>query len=194
MSRDIHSVTVFCGSNPGRDPAYRASAEALGRCLLERGIRLVYGGGNVGLMGILADTVMAGGGEVIGVIPQSLVDREVAHHTITRLEVVEDMHVRKHRMYDLADAFVAMPGGVGTLDELMETLTWLQLGFHTRPKPCGVLDVGGYYAPLLTQLDRAAEEGFLRPGHRDLLLSAPDPDVLLDRFAEHRPPQEEKWL
>ncbi|RMH16045.1 MAG: TIGR00730 family Rossman fold protein [Acidobacteria bacterium] len=188
----MRRVAVFCGSSPGRDGAYRAAAEALGKTLAERRLGLVYGGGDVGLMGILADAVMAAGGEVIGVIPQALKARELAHLGLTRLEVVDSMHSRKERMYQLADALIALPGGIGTFEELLESLTWIQLGLHA--KPCGVLNVGGYYDPLLAQLERAVAHGFLRPEHRGLLIAERDPVVLLERFADYRPPQIRKWI
>lgn len=188
----LERICVFCGSNPGRNPAYAEAARQLGARLVEQGVGLVYGGGNVGLMGILADTVLAGGGEVIGVIPQALVDREVAHRGVTELEVVDSMHTRKRRMYGLADALVALPGGVGTFEELLEAITWIQLGLHA--KPAGVINVQGYYDPLLTLFDRAQEQGFLHPVHRNLLMAAPDPGSLLERFAAFQPPVVEKWL
>ncbi len=188
----LRRIAVFCGSNPGVDPIFRAAAESLGAELLARQMSLVYGGGNVGLMGIIADVVMAGGGEVIGVIPQALRDREVAHEGITRLEVVADMHIRKQRMYELSDALIALPGGIGTFEELFESLTWIQLGLHA--KPCGVLNIGGYYDPLLAQLDNATQQGFLRTAHRQILTSAADPRQLLDGFADYQAPDVEKWI
>lgn len=188
----LRRIAVFCGSNTGVDPVFRAAAESLGAEILARRMSLVYGGGNVGLMGIIADVVMAGGGEVIGVIPQALRDREVAHEGITRLEVVDDMHIRKQRMYELSDALIALPGGIGTFEELFESMTWIQLGLHA--KPCGVVNVAGYYDPLLAQLDRATEQGFLRTAHRQLLISDADPGALLDRFADYQPPVVEKWI
>lgn len=192
MANEIESLAVFCGSNPGRNPAFEQAAVALGETMVRRGIRLIYGGGNVGLMGVIADSVMAGGGEVIGVIPHALEEREVAHLEITRLEVVDDMHVRKQRMYALADGLVAMPGGIGTFEELLESLTWIQLGLHA--KPCGVLNVEGYYDHLLGQLDLAADQGFLPEAHRSLLLADSDPDRLIDRFIDYRAPEVEKWI
>lgn len=194
MSREIviERVCVFCGSSAGRDPVFRRAAEAMAAVIVARGLGLVYGGGDVGLMGVIADAVMALGGEVIGVIPQALYDREVAHEGLTRLHVVANMHERKQRMYDLADAFVALPGGMGTLEELLETVTWIQLGLHA--KPCGLLNVAGYYDPLLAMLDRAVEHGFVRPEHRGLLVAESDPARLLERFSTYHEPALPKWI
>lgn len=185
-------VCVFCGSSPGADPRYAEAADAVGRTLAGRGIGLVYGGGNVGLMGRVADAALDAGGEVIGVIPNALVSKEVAHARLTRLDVVGSMHERKARMAELSDAFVALPGGVGTLEELFEILTWSQLGLHA--KPCGLLDVGGYFRPLLTFLDHAVTERFVKPKHRALLLAGESIDDLLERFATWRAPQLDKWI
>ena len=185
-------VCVFCGSNPGRRPEYADAAREMGRVLVERGLGLVYGGGKVGLMGIVADTVLAGGGEVSGVIPEALVAREVGHAGLTALHVVRTMHERKALMADRADAFVAMPGGFGTFEEFCEVLTWSQLGFH--PKPCGLLNVAGYYDPLLALFDHAVEERFVPPQHRALVIEDTDPARLLDRFAAFRPPTTGKWI
>lgn len=185
-------VCVYCGSSPGDRPLYAEAARSLGRRLAERGLGLVYGGGHVGLMGIVADSVLAAGGEVIGVIPQRLVDAEVAHHGLTRLEVVTSMHERKARMAELADSFIALPGGFGTLDELFEILTWAQLGLHG--KPCGLLDVDGYFAPLVAWADRAVNAGFVRSRHRELLMTDDDGDRLLDRLAAHEPIAVSKWV
>jgi uncharacterized protein (TIGR00730 family) len=159
----LNTICIFCGSRPGRRPDYRAAAETLGRKLAERGLGLVYGGGNIGLMGITADACLAAGGQVIGIIPDALVGREVAgreveHSGLSRLEVVDSMHTRKARMAELADGFIALPGGFGTFEELFEILTWAQLGFHG--KPIGLLDVAGYYAPLLALCDQAVTEAF----------------------------------
>jgi uncharacterized protein (TIGR00730 family) len=183
---------VFCGSSPGRLPLYAEAARATGRALLERELGLVYGGGNVGLMGIVADTVLAGGGEVIGVIPEALMAREVGHLELTELHVVRTMHERKAMMADRADAFLALPGGFGTFEEFCEVLTWSQLGFH--PKPCGLLNAGGYYDPLLALFDRGVEEGFIRPQHRALVIEETDPVRLLERFDEFEPPTIGKWI
>jgi len=188
----MEKICVFCGSSTGRGGVYRRTAESLGRLLARRGLGLVYGGGDVGLMGILADAALAEGGEVIGVIPQALFDREVGHEGITRLEVVESMHGRKELMYELADAFIALPGGLGTLDELFETLTWIQLGLHA--KPCGLLNVEGYFDPLLAMLDRMVDHGFVRAEHRGLLVAEDEATRLLERFADYRPPSRGKWI
>jgi uncharacterized protein (TIGR00730 family) len=188
----LHSVCVFCGSSAGRLPEYAAAARQLGQLLAKRNLRLVYGGGNIGLMGILADAALAAGGQVIGVIPRHLMDKELGHIDCTELVIVGSMHERKARMADLADAFIALPGGIGTFEELLEILTWGQLGLHA--KPCGILDVAGYYQPLLALLDRATGEGFLRSEHRSLLWTATDPAALLDTLSGAKPPQLPKWL
>jgi uncharacterized protein (TIGR00730 family) len=190
-------LCVFLGSKPGLRPEYRAAAESLGRLLAGRGLELVYGGGNIGLMGVLADACLAAGGGVIGVIPESLVGREVSgrtveHSGLTRLEVVDSMHARKARMAELADGFVALPGGFGTFEELFEILTWAQLGFHH--KPIGLLNVADYYAPLLALCDQAVAEGFLSPGDRELLLDRADPAALLEAMADYRPPAVTAWI
>ncbi|HEX8831567.1 MAG TPA: TIGR00730 family Rossman fold protein [Longimicrobium sp.] len=185
-------VCVFCGSSAGNRPVYAEAARATGRALAERGIGLVYGGGNVGLMGEVADAVLAAGGEVIGVIPRQLMEREVGHGGLTTLEVVGTMHERKARMADLADGFVALPGGFGTLDELCEVLTWSQLGIHA--KPCGVLNVDGYFDTLLALFDHAVGEGFVRPPHRALVLQAGEPGELLARMEGFSAPLTEKWI
>ncbi|MCB1185124.1 TIGR00730 family Rossman fold protein [bacterium] len=174
-------LCVFCGSREGRLPAYREAAATLGRRLAERGIELVYGGGKVGLMGVVADACLAAGGQVTGVIPEALMRWEVGHEGLTRLEVVDSMHTRKARMAELSDGFIALPGGLGTFEELFEILTWAQLGFHR--KPAGLLDVEGYYAPLLTMLDRGVAEGFMKTENRGLLLDASTPDALLQAMA-----------
>ncbi len=184
-------VCVYCGSSDGARPVYRAAAQELASTLARRGIGVVYGGASVGLMGAVADAALAAGGEVVGVIPQSLVDREIAHPGI-ELEVVATMHERKARMADLADAFVALPGGAGTLDELFEIYTWAQLGMHA--KPCALLEVDGYWAGLTAFLDHAVAEGFLRAPHREMLLTAPDPDALLAALAAYEAPRLPKWV
>ena len=173
----MQHVCVYCGSNRGARPEYAAAATRLGRLLGERGIGLVYGGGNVGLMGVLADAALAAGAAVTGVIPQTLVDREVAHQGLTEQRIVGSMHERKALMAELGDAFIALPGGLGTLDELFEIWTWSQLGFHA--KPCGLLDVAGYFQPLVAFLDRAVAEGFVRRPHRETLCLESDPERLL---------------
>ena len=182
----------LCRVQPGSHPAYAEGARALAGLLAERGIGLVFGGSNVGLMGVLADTALAAGGEVIGVMPQALVDREIGHPSLTEMRVVGSMHERKALMAELSDAFVAIPGGIGTLEELIEIYTWSQLGIHS--KACGVLNIRGYYDPLATFLDHAVEEGFLRPQHRAVLSVAADPGELLDRLAAFEPPTVAKWL
>jgi uncharacterized protein (TIGR00730 family) len=188
----MRRVCVFCGSSPGASPVYAEAAGRLGHALAAAGIGLVYGGAQVGLMGILADTVMKAGGTVTGVIPRALEEREIAHLGLTSLRVVGSMHERKALMADLSDGFIAMPGGIGTLEELFEILTWGQLGMHA--KPCGLLDAGGYFAALLGFLDHMVEQRFLRPEHRALLMVDDDPERLLTRFQEHRPQLVAKWI
>ena len=184
-------ICVFCGANTGLDPAFRSQAEALGTRLGERNIELVFGAGRVGLMGAIADATLAAGGHAIGVIPTGLVDRELAHPGLDELIVVDSMHERKARMAELSDAFIAMPGGLGTLEELFEALTWMQLGIHA--KPVGVLDINSFYSHLVAHLDRAAGEGFLRMEHRQTLLVETDIDALIDRLLGFRAPQVEEW-
>lgn len=188
----MRRLCVFCGSNPGHDPAYRALAEKLGRFLAVRGIGIVYGGGRIGLMGALADAALTAGGEVIGVIPQALIDREIGHGGLTELRVVASMHERKALMSDLSDGFVALPGGIGTLEELFEMWTWAQLGLHQ--KACGLIEVSDFFAPLLTFLDRLVVTGFVRPEHRAMLLEASSPEDLLARFQAYHPPEIPKWI
>jgi len=188
----LSSVCVFCGSNGGADPAYLEAAGAAGRGLAERGIRLVYGGGKVGMMGAIADAALDAGGDVVGVIPQQIYDLEIGHEGVDDLRVVGSMHERKALMADLADAFVALPGGIGTLEELFEVYTWAHLGIHR--KPLGLLDVAGFYGPLEAMLDHAVEQGFLRPQTRALLLRDDALDRLLERFAEWEPPRGAKWI
>jgi uncharacterized protein (TIGR00730 family) len=183
--RRIHSLCVFCGSSVGNRPEYAAAAAELGWLLAERGIRLVYGAGNVGLMGVLADAALAAGGEVVGVIPQMLVDRELAHRGITDLRIVTTMHERKALMAELSDAFLALPGGLGTFEELCEALTWTQLGIHA--KPCGALNVDGYFNYLELLLDLAVQEGFVRPGDRGNLITDEKAAALLDRLERQLP-------
>jgi uncharacterized protein (TIGR00730 family) len=185
-------VCVFCGSSPGARAGYADAATALGRALARRGIGLVTGGGRVGLMGVVADAALAAGGEVIGVIPEALLEWEVAHEGLTELRVVASMHERKAAMADLSDAFAALPGGFGTLEEFCEVLTWSQLGLHA--KPCGLVNVAGYYDPFLAMLDHAVTERFLRREHRALVLADEAPDSLLDQLAAFRPPLFEKWI
>ena len=185
-------ICVYAGSNPGAKEAYAEAAEELARLLAQRGIGVVYGGARVGLMGVLADTALAEGGEVIGVMPQDLVDREIAHTGLTELHVVGSMHERKALMAELSDGFVALPGGAGTLEELIEVYTWSQLGLHD--KPMGVLNVLGYYDGLAALLDHAVREGFLRPQHREAMHAAATPAELLAAFDGWRPTRAEKWL
>jgi hypothetical protein len=185
-------ICVFCASSAGSDPALAATARLVGKLLAERGIGLVYGGGNVGLMGVLADAALSRGGEVDGVIPRALVDRELAHGGCTRLHVVDSMHARKQLMHELSSGFITLPGGFGTLDELFETLTWEQLGMHE--KPVGLVEVNGCFAPLLAYLDGAVARGLLRPEHRAMLLADDDPVRLLDRMAAWKPPRLHKWI
>ena len=188
----MNRICVFCGSSSGSRPEYAAAAEELGGELARRNIGLVYGGGNVGLMGIIANAVLTAGGEAIGVIPENLMAREVGHKGLTKLHVVHSMHERKALMADLSDAFVAMPGGFGTLEEFCEVLTWSQLGLHT--KPCGILNVFGFYTPLLRMFDHAVEERFLKPENRALVLARESPVELLRELEQWRPTHVEKWL
>jgi uncharacterized protein (TIGR00730 family) len=185
-------ICVYAGSNPGADPAYAEAAADLARVLSGRGIGVVYGGARVGLMGILADTALEAGGEVIGVMPQDLLDREIGHTGLTELHVVASMHERKALMAELSDGFVALPGGAGTLEELIEVYTWSQLGLHA--KPMGVLNVHGYYDGLAALLDHAVQEGFLRREHRAAMHAEPTAEALLERFDGWRPSGTGKWL
>jgi uncharacterized protein (TIGR00730 family) len=177
-------LAVYCGSSPGHDPAFADLARHVGRTLAARGIGVVYGGGRLGLMGLVADAALAAGGEVIGVIPDVLRDAEVAHHGCTELHIVAGMHRRKAMMTDLADGFVTLPGGIGTMDELFEALSWAQLGYHA--KPCGLVNIHGFYDPLAALMDGMVEAGFLRAEHRANLIEAATIEELLDRFATHR--------
>jgi uncharacterized protein (TIGR00730 family) len=188
----LSSVCVFCGSNGGADPVYLETATEVGRTLAERGLRLVYGGGKVGMMGAIADGALAAGGDVVGVIPQQIFDLEIGHEGLGDLRVVGSMHERKALMAELADAFVALPGGIGTFEELFEVYTWAQLGLHR--KPLGLLDVAGYYAPLETMLDHAVEQRFLRPETRAMLVRDDSLDGLLARFAAWEAPGLPKWI
>jgi uncharacterized protein (TIGR00730 family) len=183
---EIRSICVFCGASSGRDPRYPAAAAVTGETLARRGIRVVYGGGRRGLMGTVADAALAAGGEVVGVIPRGLVERELAHPGLTELRVVETLHERKAEMAALADAFITLPGGLGTLEELAEVLSWAQLELHA--KPIGLLDVDGYFGGLETFLDRAVADGFVAERHRRLLLREDDLDALLAAFAGWEPP------
>lgn len=188
----MQSICVYCGSAPGRRDVYVAGARALGHALAERGLRLVYGGASVGLMGAVADAVLEAGGEVTGVIPETLMKKELAHPGLTELVVTQSMHQRKMTMADRSDGFVALPGGIGTFEELFEIWTWAQLGMHR--KPCGILNVDGYYDKLLAFLDHARDEALLAPSVRDVLQVADDATALLDRFATWQPPNVNRWL
>jgi len=192
VTRPLRNVAVYCGSNHGNDPAFTDAAGELGALLAERGIGLVYGGGKVGLMGVVADAVLAGGGTATGVIPRHLWEKEVGHEGLTELLIVDSMHERKLAMADRADAFIALPGGVGTFEELFEAITWTQLGIHD--KPVGLLDVAGFYAPLLAFLDGTVDAGFLTPGHRSMIVDATDPEAVLALLAAWEPVVTSKWL
>lgn len=189
---NFRRICVFCGSNPGVNPAYKNVAAGLARLLADRRIELVYGGGNIGLMGVLADAALEAGGRVIGVIPESLMAKEVGHQGLTELRVVGSMHERKALMADLAEGFIALPGGYGTFEEFCEVVTWSQLGLHA--KPCGVLNAEGYYDPLLALFDRAVKEGFLPSDNRTLVLEERDPRRLLEKMSEFRAPAVGKWI
>jgi len=182
----LHSICVFCGANTGKDPRYAAAAAVVGERLATRGIQVVYGGGRLGLMGTVADAALAAGGRVVGVIPRGLVDRELAHGGVSELRIVDTLHQRKAVMAELSDGFIALPGGLGTLEELAEVLSWAQLDLHA--KPIGLLDVDGYFDRLEAFLDHAVAEGFVAERHRRLLLRDDDIDRLLDAFAAWRPP------
>ena len=190
--RAIRRLAVFCGSSPGARPEYTQAASAFGELLSERGIGVVYGGSNVGLMAALANEVLDTDGEIIGVIPRMLVAREVAHTELGDLRVVGSMHERKAMIAELSDGFVALPGGIGTLEEFFEVWTWAQLGVHE--KPCGLLNVAGYFDGLLSFLDRAVEERFVREVHRSMVIVEDDPRALLDRFENYDPPRVAKWI
>jgi uncharacterized protein (TIGR00730 family) len=191
-TNSLSSVAVYCGSNLGTDPAYAQAAASLGRTLADRGIRLVFGGGGIGLMGVVADAVLDNGGEAYGVITESLRAKEIARGDLTSLRVVETMHERKAVMADAADAFIMLPGGFGTFDEFFEVLTWTQLGIHA--KPCGILDAAGFFAPVRAMIDGAVTAGFVHPAHRDMIVVDDDPARLLDRLADWTPVTASKWL
>ena len=191
-SPQLSSVAVYCGSNSGTDPAYARAAASLGRMLADRGIRLIFGGGDVGLMGVVSGAVLGSGGEAHGVITEALRVMEIARGGLTSLRVVETMHERKAIMADAADAFVMLPGGFGTFDEFFEVVTWTQLGIHV--KPCGILDVAGYFAPLIAMIDGAVRAGFVHPAHRDLIIVDDDPGRLLDRLTAWVPVTVDKLL
>jgi uncharacterized protein (TIGR00730 family) len=188
----MRRICVFCGSSAGSQPEYRECAEKLGAELTRRKIGLVYGGGKVGLMGAIADAMLQAGSEVIGVIPEHLMTREIGHNRLTKLHIVRSMHERKALMADLSDAFIALPGGFGTLEEFFEVLTWSQLGLHA--KPCGIVNVLGYYTPLLQMLDHAVDKRFLKPQNRALVIARETPSELLQAFEDWRPVHAEKWL
>jgi uncharacterized protein (TIGR00730 family) len=191
-AKSFQRLCVFCGSNRGVNPVYTAAAEQVGQELARRNISLVYGGGNVGLMGVLADAVLRAGGQVIGVIPETLMAKEVGHRGLSDLRIVKTMHERKALMADLADGFVALPGGVGTFEEFFEVVTWAQIGLHS--KPCGLLNVEGFYDPLLRLLDHSIEEGFIRASHRSLVVVQSEFTVLLDEMAHYSAPIDPKWI
>lgn len=188
----MRTICVFCGSSEGGREDYADAARSLGREIARRDSRLVFGGGQVGLMGVVADAVLEAGGEAVGVMPKALLEKEIGHQRLTDLRVVGTMHERKALMADLADAFVALPGGYGTFEEFLEVLTWAQLSMHE--KPCGLLDVAGFYKPLVALFDRAVQEGFVRPDHRALALLEENPGRLLDLLESHTPPATEKWV
>jgi len=188
----LKTLCVYCGSNSGRQAVYLEQAQAFGRELARRGIGLVYGGASVGIMGAVADAVLAEGGRVLGIIPEALVRKELAHHGLTELRVVPSMHERKAMMAQEADGFVALPGGAGTLEEIFETWTWAQLGMHA--KPCGLLNIAGYYDQLAAFLDHTVDEAFIRAPHRAMLTIESDPAALLDRFATYSAPTVSKWI
>ena len=188
----MNRICVFAGSNSGARGEYAAAAKALGRALAQAKLGLVYGGARVGLMGALADAALSGGGHVIGVIPEALVAKEVAHRSLSELRVVKSMHERKAMMADLADGFVALPGGWGTVEEFFEILTWGQLGFHR--KPCGLLNVHGYFDQLLSFVEHSVEEGFVRSEQRAMILESDSPDELLEAMAAYKAPVVSKWI
>jgi uncharacterized protein (TIGR00730 family) len=190
--RRIQRLCVFCGSSSGARPIYAEAAAELGRELVKSGVALVFGGGRVGLMGVVADSVLAAGGQAIGVMPRALVEKEIAHTSLTELHVVESMHLRKAKMADLADAFLLLPGGYGSWEEFLEVVTWLQLGIHR--KPCALLNVAGYYDALLSLASHALAEGFLRPAHKEMLIVEENPACLLVRLEAARVPSETKWV
>ena len=188
----INSICIYCGSSPGRLDAYASAAFSLAESLVSRNIRLVYGGASIGIMGMVADQVLKLGGQVIGVIPKALAHKEVAHHHLTELHVTQSMHERKMLMAELSDGFIALPGGIGTLEELFEIWTWAQLGFHR--KPCGLLNVEGYYDSLITFLDHVLAEQFVKKHHHAMLILETNPDALLDRYVNYQPLAVRHWV
>jgi len=188
----MKNICVYCGSNPGRQEAYASAARELAKTLVESNLGLVYGGASVGIMGLIADTMLQLGGRAIGVIPEALMRKEIAHKSLTELHVTKSMHERKTLMAELSDGFIAMPGGIGTLEEIFEVWTWAQLGFHA--KPCGLLNVAGYYDALTSFLEHAVTEQFVKPAHHATLIVERHPQRLLERFANHVPPSVQKWV
>ena len=188
----IKSLCVYCGSSRGSNPEYEAGAYRFGQTLAERGVRLVYGGGNVGLMGAVANGALSKAGYVIGVMPKRLIEKEVQHTCLTELHSVDSMHERKRKMADLADGFVALPGGIGTLEEILEVFTWTQLGFHE--KPCGLLNLQGFYTPLIEFLERIVEQRFMKPEHLSNLIVEDDEELLLSRLEAYRHVAIDKWI
>lgn len=189
---DIKRLCVYCGSNSGTLPEYKVGAEKLGHLLVKNGIELVYGGGNVGLMGHIADTVLNAGGKVNGVIPKFLMEKEVGHMEVTNLILVDSMHERKAKMAELSDGFIAMPGGFGTFEEIFEVLTWAQLGMHS--KPCALLNIKGYYAKLAEFLDQAMDRQFVKKENREMLLMEEDPEILIEKMKIYKAPYVQKWI
>jgi len=188
----INSICIYCGSSSGRREVYASAASSMAEALVGRNIRLVYGGASIGIMGKVADQVLKLGGEVIGVIPKALAHKEVAHNNLTELVITQSMHERKLRMAELADGFIALPGGIGTLEELFEIWTWAQLGFHK--KPCGLLNIDGYYDSLIKFLNHVRAEQFVKKHHRDMLMVEEEPEILLERFASYQPPLVKHWV
>lgn len=188
----ITSLCVYCGSSNGRQPAYAAAARTLAESMVQRNIQLVYGGASIGIMGIVADRMLQLGGKVIGVIPKALAHKEIAHHHLTQLHVTDSMHDRKVLMAELADGFIALPGGIGTLEELFEIWTWAQLGFHH--KPCGLLNIAGYYDALIQFLDYVHKEQFVREHHRAMLIVDHETEGLLNQYERYQPPQIHQWV
>ncbi len=192
MPAELRRICVFCGSKTGNADHYRAHADQLGRLLVEAGCGLVYGGGSVGLMGVIADSVLAAGGQVVGVIPEALATKELLHTGVSEMRVVRSMHERKATMAELADAFIAMPGGLGTFEEFFEAVTWAQLGFHR--KNIGLLNTDGFFDPLLTLIDHSIGEGFIKPAYRDLIVVNDEPASLLESLEGHQPPEVRRWM
>lgn len=188
----LRNVCVYCGSSPGRRELYAEAARATAKALVKQDIGLVYGGASIGIMGVVADQVLALGGRVVGVIPEALATREVAHHGLTELHITRSMHERKTLMAELSDGFIALPGGIGTMEEIFEIWTWAQLGLHH--KPCGLLNVAGFYDPLHAFLDHTVDEGFVKPPIRGMLMVEEDPERLLQRFAAYRSPRVKQWV